>query len=53
MVQRFTTIARRLHVDTKILLDLTLTNVFLDASWAQCQIELTIVVVGETVFHAR
>ena len=53
VVQGFATIARGLHVDTKILLDLPLSDVVLDTSWAQRQIELTIVVVGETVFHAR
>src|ERR1041384_7672190 len=53
VVECFATIARGLHVDTKILLALALADVFMDASWAQRQIELAIVVVGETVFHAR
>src|ERR1700741_3722919 len=53
VVERFATVARGFHIDTKILLDLPLADVFVDASWAQRQIELTIVIVGKTVFHAR
>jgi hypothetical protein len=53
VVQCFATIARGFHVHAQVLFDLALADVFVDASRAQRQIELAILVAGETVFHAR
>jgi hypothetical protein len=53
MVERFAPRARGLHIDAQVLFDLALPDVLLDASRAERQIELTIFVVGETLFHSR
>ena len=53
VIESFAAAARGLHIHAQVLFDLTLPDVFVDACRAQREIELAILVAGETIFHSR